>query len=512
MTTQEGKRAGALVGTVDGWRLGPGVRWLDGTTLAGGAPYRVITVTPRGAGLLRELLAGAQVNHELAVDEFLGRLQSAGLLLAPTPPPTDHFGVTVVIPARSAPEPLRALLNRLPVDVPVIIVDDGSPEPLMPLAQLRDGVRVLRHNRSRGPAAARNAGAAEVGTPWIAFLDADTMPDENWIAELKGRIKGLEDIESVLNPIVLAAPRIYPLPGSGVGAWFEERVCALDLGDTPSDVGIGRTVSYVPSAAMLVDTAAFRAVGGFDETMEVGEDVDLVWRLAALGRVRYLPDVRVGHRPRGSLLAALDRRRVYGSSAADLGRRHPGALRHVDVSIWSFGPWLLAIAVHPLVGLAAAGLTTAIAPWGMADLSAKHARRLAAQGHFRAGGGLGRWLIRPMLPATVIAGLLAPRLGRRLLIAAAAGLGYLVVLDARSAREKGGSATEVAVLAAQSLVARTLDDAAYSIGVWQGVFARRTLEPVLPRVRDLPRLKPDELLQRIKVWGQSLPRWTRGQR
>ena len=507
MTTEQRRRA-----EVDGWRLGPGVRWLDETTLAGGAPYRVITVTTRGAEMLRDLLAGSPVHRELAVDEFLNKLQSAGLLLAPTPPPTDHLGVTVVIPARSAPEPLLALLHRLPADIPVIIVDDGSPEPLSTLRQLRSGVRVLRHNRSRGPAAARNAGAAQVLTPWIAFLDADTMPDENWIAELKGRIKALGDIETNRVPIVLAAPRIYPLRGTGLGAWFEERVCALDLGDTPSDVGIGKTVSYVPSAAMLVDTAAFREVGGFNETMVVGEDVDLVWRLATHGRIRYLPDVRVGHRPRGSLFAALDRRRVYGSSAADLGRRHPGALRHVDVSIWSFGPWLLAIVVHPLVGLAAAGLTTAIAPWGMGDLSAKHARRLAAQGHLRAGGGLGRWLIRPMLPATVVAGLLAPRLGKRLFVAAAAGLGYLVVLDVRSAREKGASTPDVIRLAAESLIARTLDDAAYSIGVWQGVFARRTLEPVLPRVRDLPRVPPNELRQRVNRWRQTLLRWPSGRR
>jgi hypothetical protein len=287
--------------------------------------------------------------------------------------------------------------------------------------------------------------------------------------------------------VVLAAPRIYPLPGSGSAAWFEERVCALDLGGVPADVGVGKTVSYVPSAAMLVDAEAFRRVGGFDESMAVGEDVDLVWRIATYGRVRYLPDVRVGHRPRGSLSAALDRRRVYGTSAADLGRRHPGALRHVDVSVWSFGPWLLGVLVHPWIGVAAGAVTAAIAPWGMPTLAPKHARTLAAQGHLRAGGALGRWLIRPMLPATVIAGLLSPRVGRRLWVTAAAGLGYLVAMDVRSARLTTGSTRIAARRAAESLVARTLDDAAYSLGVWQGVFTGRTLEPVLPRVRDLPR-------------------------
>jgi hypothetical protein len=286
--------------------------------------------------------------------------------------------------------------------------------------------------------------------------------------------------------VVLAAPRIYPLPGSGTAAWFEERVCALDLGGVTADVGVGKAVSYVPSAALLVDADAFRRVGGFNESMTVGEDVDLVWRIAEFGRIRYLPDVRVGHRPRGSLVAALDRRRVYGTSAADLGRRHPGALRHVDVSVWSFGPWLLGVLVHPVLGVAAAAATAAVAPWGMPSIPPKHARTLAAQGHLRAGGALGRWLIRPMLPATVIAGLLSPRLGRRLWVTAAAGLAYLVAMDVRAARLTTDSPAVAVRHAAESLVARTLDDAAYSIGVWQGVVTQRTLEPVLPKVRDLP--------------------------
>jgi mycofactocin system glycosyltransferase len=482
------------------WRLCPGVRWLDDTTLAGGAPYRVITLTRRGADLVHEVLAGPvrqPAVPEPAVTELLSRLEAAGLLRAPTPPAADHAGVTLVIPARSAPQPLRELLLLLPPDLPVVIVDDGSPVPLSGLDSERPQLQVLRHNRSRGPAAARNAGAALVRTPWIAFLDADTLPDANWIAAMMGHLSGATGGNDS-DRVVLAAPRIYPLPGSGPAAWFEERVCALDLGGTPADVGVGKPVSYVPSAALLVDADAFRRVGGFDESMTVGEDVDLVWRLAQFGRIRYLPDVRVGHRPRGSLLAALDRRRVYGASAADLGRRHPGALRHVDVSVWSFAPWLVGVLVHPLLGVAAAAGTAAIAPWGMPTLSAQHARTLAAQGHLRAGGALGRWLIRPMLPATIVVCLLSPRIGRRLLATAAAGLGYLVALDVRSARLSADSPRTAIRLAAESLAARTMDDVAYSIGVWQGVFARRTLEPVLPKVRDLP-----GWLRRMARWGRA---------
>jgi mycofactocin system glycosyltransferase len=474
------------------WRLCPGVKWLDGKTLAGGAPYRVITLTDRGARLVHGLLAAQQLTPGSAVAELLGRLEAAGLLRAPVPPSGDHGGVTLVIPARSAVEPLRELLRLLPADLPVVIIDDGSPEPLATLSTERGGITVLRHHRSRGPAAARNAGATLVGTPWIAFLDADTLPDPDWIATLMGHLRheSAETGGPGSERVVLAAPRIYPLPGTGPAAWFEQRVCALDLGGTPTDVGIGKTVSYVPSAALLVDAQAFRRVGGFDESMTVGEDVDLVWRIADVGRIRYLPDVRVGHRPRGTLLAALDRRREYGTSAADLGRRHPAALRHVDVSVWSFGPWLLGVLVHPLLGAAAAAGTAAIAPWGMPNISAKHARRLAAQGHLRAGGALGRWLIRPMLPATIVAVVCSPKIGRRLLATAVGGLGYLVAMDVRAARETAAAPRTAVRLAAESLVARTLDDVAYSVGVWQGVLAERTLEPILPKIRDLPEWRP----------------------
>lgn len=498
-TTTRGRRA-------DRWRLGPGARWLDATTLAGGSPYRVVTLTPRGAELVRGVIDGQEPPAEQpAVRHLVHRLRAAGLVLGPAPPAADHDGVTVVIPARSTAAPVRELLATLPDDLPVVLVDDGSPVPLAPLAAERPGLTVLRHETSRGPAAARNAGAATVDTPWIAFLDADTIPDPQWIGRLKAQIHTTASADGSAARVVLAAPQIVALAGSGSGGWFEQRVCALDLGHTPSEVGPGRAVSYVPSAAMLVDTASFRAVGGFDERMHVGEDVDLVWRIAEHGVVRYYPDVHVGHRPRGTLVAALNRRRLYGTSAADLAGRHPGALRHVDVSVWSLGPWLAAVLVHPSAGLLTGAVTAGIAPWGMRELSPAHARKLAVLGHLRAGSALGRWLIRPMLPLTVAVAVVRPRLGRRLAVAAAAGLLDQAVRDVRTGAATGEAAGEaatarlrsgpvvarvvgtVAGTVAGSVAAHALDDAAYGLGVWQGVLRHRRPEPLLLRVRDLPR-------------------------
>ena len=57
-------------------------------------------------------------------------------------------------------------------------------------------------------------------------------------------------------------------------------------------------VFAVPSACMLIRTALFRALGGFDPGItHRGEDVDLCWRTHLVGaRVLVVPDARVRHR------------------------------------------------------------------------------------------------------------------------------------------------------------------------------------------------------------------------
>src|ERR687896_831399 len=90
--------------------------------------------------------------------------------------------VTVVIPTRSrwdllSTAALPSALAQEDVEIEVIVVDDGSsdttPDALAELADPR--VRVLRHQRARGVARARNAGIAAARGEWIAFLDDDDL-------------------------------------------------------------------------------------------------------------------------------------------------------------------------------------------------------------------------------------------------------------------------------------------------------------------------------------------------
>jgi mycofactocin glycosyltransferase len=383
--------------------------------------------------------------------------------------------LTVVIPARSAPDPVRRILAALPHDVAVVVVDDGSPTPLPDALAPQPRLTILRHECSQGPAAARNAGAAAADTTWLLFLDADVEPRADTLARLLGFATG-PDVAAV-------APRVVSRPGPGLASWFES-CCALDQGPHPGDVGQGEAVSYVPGACLLIRADVFRDVGGFSADMHVGEDVDLVWRLADHGRIRYEPSVVVTHEARHRILDALDRRRYYGTGAAPLSLRHPGRVRHADVSVWSLVPWAVAVGVSPPLGCALAVATVLTAPRGLPWLDARHARQLAATGHVTAAAGLGRWLIRPLLPATVVLAVAVPPLRRRLALAALAGVADLAWRSHK--RLPTGSRGERTVHVAGTLVASLLDDLAYSLGVWQGVLNHQTLDPLLLTVRDLP--------------------------
>jgi mycofactocin system glycosyltransferase len=457
------------------WRLAPGVIRLREGRFAGGAPFRVVRLSPRGVRELEAVLGTSDrpvTGSSAAV--LLRTLSGYGLVLAPARTPVPIDDVTVVIPALSTAEAVREVLARIPEDVPTVVVDDGSAPALAPGLPDRKGLRVIRHDTPQGPAAARNAGIGLAETPWVVFVDADVLPDPDWLGVLRAHADDAG--------VVAVAPRVVSVPQAGGAALMERWSGALDLGGTPSDVGPGRPVSFVPTAVLMVDREVFTRVGGFAEELHVGEDVDLVWRMGRVGRVRYQPDVVCLHRPRPTLAAVVRRRFHYGTSAAALERRHPGTLRHADVSIWSFAPWLLGVAVHPVAGLVAAAGTTAIAPWGMPEIPPRDAVQLAARGHLLASAGLGRYLVRPLWPVTLVVAIAIP--ARRTVLAGAVLIGTADMIRRWVAVDRLDPAGLSA--AGKVVAASVLDDAAYSLGVWAGCRREGNWKALLPRVRDLP--------------------------
>jgi mycofactocin glycosyltransferase len=459
-------------------RADPGARTLaDGTVITGGYPIRVLRLSPAGARHVAGWWGGAPVPANPKARALARRLLDTGIAHPLLERGTaEKPEVTVVVPVRDRHAELARCLGGLTGGPRVIVVDDGSRDPAaIQSVAAAAGASVVRRPVNGGPAAARNTGLAAADTPLVAFLDSDCVPGPGWLDEL---------LPHFADPAVGAvAPRIVPHEaGSTWLARYEGASSTLDMGHRASIVRPGSRVPYVPGAALVVRTAA--AGTGFAEDMPVGEDVDFVWRLGAAGwRVRYEPAAVMGHQHRVRLREWFARRKDYGTSAAALEARHPGAVRPLYASAWTAAAWLAAAAGHPEAGAVVTGTGTALLARRLAQVTGETwprpagsaawrlAVRQAAGGTLAAGRPLGSAISRTWWPVALPAALAVRRL-RLPLAVLVLGPPLLDWLDRRPPLDP-----------ARYVAARLLDDAGYSLGVWQGCAERRTVRPLLPVLR-----------------------------
>jgi mycofactocin system glycosyltransferase len=250
------------------------------------------------------------------------------------------------------------------------------------------------------------------------------------------------------------------------------------MGSRPAAVRPLSAVSYVPSAALLARRAALGQ--GFDESMPVAEDVDLVWRLAGAGwRVRYEPAAEVAHEHPPTTAAWLRRRAFYGTGAALLAARHGSAVAPVVVSRWSAVAWALVLAGTHRRGaplLAAAAGVLGVGAVRLARRLAEPGRRppfgLAARlvvgGTAVGGRTLARAATRHHWPLAVPLALGSPSARRWLLAAAVADAAWAWWPHRRS------------IGPVAFATARRLDDLAYGTGLWAGAIRARDPRALLP--------------------------------
>jgi mycofactocin system glycosyltransferase len=443
-------------------------RPLGDDVLFGGSPARILRLSGAGVRALAELRAGPVASAAAAT--LARRLTDTGLAHPRPAPPVSAAEMTVVIPVRDRASELDRCLAAAGTDYPVLVVDDGSADPAAVAAVCAArGARLIRRSVSGGPGPARNTALRAARTQFVAFLDSDCTPPPGWISALAGHFA---------DPLVAAvAPRIVAAAG-GETAGAGGGGSPLDLGDRAARVMPLTRVSYVPTAALVVRRAALG--GGFDEALRYGEDVDLVWRLTEAGwRVRYEPAVQVAHAEPASQAALLRRRFCYGTSAAPLTRRHPGAVAPLVLQPWPTITMAALLARRPLTAGAAFTASTVLLGRRLRanGLPSAGVARPMAGGVWQTWLGTGRWCGQFAGPALVLAlarpggRTAATRWGRR---AAAASL---LVGPPLAEWAKDREADPV------RLVARTLaDQAAYGAGVYAGCLRERLITPVLPSV------------------------------
>lgn len=224
--------------------------------------------------------------------------------------------ISVVVPVRDAAEHLPAQLEALTRqdhrgDWEVVIAENGSRDGSVDVARAwldrLPSARLVRATGGRGPSHARNAGAAAARGDFLAFCDADDVAAPGWVGAMAD-----------------AAPR-GDVVGGGVGAdELNDDLTRSWHSVTPREralAGLG-FLTHASGTSTGVWADVFEALGGFDEDVPVGEDIEFSWRAQLAGhRLVHAPEAVVHERYRRRVRDLGAQHARYGTAGPLLYRR-----------------------------------------------------------------------------------------------------------------------------------------------------------------------------------------------
>ena len=196
--------------------------------------------------------------------------------------------ISVYIPAynvaRFLPRSIESVLGQSLAPAEILVVDDGSADNSAEIAARYPAVTLVRHERNRGLAAARNTAFRSARCEFVASLDADCVAEPAWLENL--------------------APHLNDPGVAGVGGALAEGV-QISLADRwrnahmPQQWGPApiRNPKFLFGCNNLFRKSAVLGVGGYDESMRSnGEDCDLSSRLRAKDwQLLYDPGAHATH-------------------------------------------------------------------------------------------------------------------------------------------------------------------------------------------------------------------------
>ena len=248
----------------------------------------------------------------------------------PAPSPHNRSAqkpfATVIIPSKDKAQLLEACLKGLvaaqPRNFEIIIVDNGSEEPLtFSLYERWKQDSRIRIQYSPGQfnfSALCNSGAAIAKAPTLVFLNNDTVAcTADWIATLSAWAQS-PGIGAVGTKLIYPSGR---LQHAGVVLGLGGYAAHIDHTASPHHSGylqgsnVPREMSAVTAACLAVEKAKFDHVGGFEEKgfpVELS-DMDLCLRLSSAGwRTICLPEPVLVHHESATRGRAPDMDVAYG--------------------------------------------------------------------------------------------------------------------------------------------------------------------------------------------------------
>ena len=167
---------------------------------------------------------------------------------------------------------LNSIIDQKNILKRIIVVDDCSTDNSCSIVNdyiennPNINVILLKQKRNKGPGSTRNIGFFHVQTPFVAFVDSDVVLTSNWSSELL--------------KVVINNKKSIAFTGHTEGGYLEHVLELVKINQGPSKNSIS---SKFLCGDFLCETQTMQMIGGFDENLERGEDLDLSIHSKKLG-------------------------------------------------------------------------------------------------------------------------------------------------------------------------------------------------------------------------------------
>ncbi len=195
------------------------------------------------------------------------------------PDAADLPGVTFLVPAYNEEDTVSETLERLlSLDYPedkldIIAINDGSTDnTLERMQEFKDEITII-DKENGGKAHALNTGLELVETPYVACMDADSFPTENFLKTMMGRLE--EDrVKGVTPAFLVRMPE----------RWAEKVIWTEYVFQTflRKMFALFDAQYVMPGPGSVYDTSIVRELGGWDEET-LTEDMEIALRMYEQG-------------------------------------------------------------------------------------------------------------------------------------------------------------------------------------------------------------------------------------
>jgi glycosyltransferase involved in cell wall biosynthesis len=226
--------------------------------------------------------------------------------------------LSVIMPYLNAGGTVRATLDALvaqfwPVEWELIIADNGSTEAPGTIVEYYKtklpSVKIIDASGKRGAAYARNLAVRASTGDSLLFCDADDEPGCGWAAAMASALQHHHFVAGRFDFHKLNAPSV-----------------TVTRGGTQVD-GL-QTCRFLPfphagAGSMGISRQLHDGVGGFDETILIGEDADYCMRVQLAGHTLvFVPDAVVHYRLRATQTGIFVQASRYAEHAVYLYKRY----------------------------------------------------------------------------------------------------------------------------------------------------------------------------------------------